>query len=59
MTISRTFWMKFLSVVLIVLLLLEAIDSRVSKETLPYSWLCIMSVPVVLFNLVVANSSPS
>lgn len=32
MTISRTFWMKFLSVILIVLLLLEAIETRVSTK---------------------------
>ncbi|XP_078342051.1 uncharacterized protein LOC144627909 [Oculina patagonica] len=32
MTISRTFWMKLLSVILIVLLLLEAIDARPHKK---------------------------
>lgn len=46
MTISRTFWTKFLSVIFIVLLLLEAIDTRVSKVL--HLWLCIMSPPVVL-----------
>lgn len=33
MTISRTFWTKFFSVILIVLLLLEAIETRPPKKT--------------------------